>query len=303
MNDAASTPSSPAAPSPLAGLALVDISPENAQQALVAESSLRPVLVQFWSERSEPCLQLKSTLELLAQEYSGKFLLARVNADSQEGQMIAGQLGVRSLPTIMVMQDGQPVDGLTGPQEEPALRELLDKYLPKPWDDQLQQAQALLVDGQLNEALALLRPAYEDSAQRVDIALVLAHVYLELNRCDDAETVLGQIKLADQDASYAQLMSQLELKREAAQSPEVQALEAAVAQSADDHAAAYQLAIQYSQLGKYGDALELLLLILRKDMQFEEGAAKKAYQDILASLGKGEALAVQYQRKLFALLY
>ena len=280
---------------------VVDVNQENAQQVLVEESQQRPVLVDFWSERSESCKTLMPILEKLAAEYQGQFLLAKVNADENGG--IAQQLGVRSLPTVMLFKDGQPADGFAGAQPEAAVRELLDKYLPKLWDTQLLQAQAMMAESQFNEALALLREAYESSEQRADIACALAHCHLSLNRCDDAEAVLAKIMMADQDASYQQLMSQLELQREAAKSPEIQALEAKLEAEPENKAAAYQLAIQYSQVGQSRDALELLLGLLRSDLNFEDGAAKKTYQDVLATLGKGDPLAVEFQRKLYTLLY
>jgi len=280
---------------------IVEVSQENAQQVLIEESRQRPVLVDFWADWCEPCKSLMPVLEKLTNEYNGQFLLAKVNADQHQG--ICQQLGVRSLPTVMLFKDGQPVDGFAGAQPETAVRELLDKYLPKPWDLSLAQAQGMIAGGDFVGALELLRPAYEESQQQANIGLVLAQVYLELNRCDEAEAVLGNVKMVDQDATYEQLMSQLQLKREAAKSPEVQALEEELNKDPDNREAAYKLAVQFSQTGQYREALELLLNLLRKDLSYEEGAAKKAYQDILASLGKGDPLAVEFQRKLYTLLY
>jgi len=87
---------------------IVDIDEGNAQQLLIDESFNRPVVVDFWAEWCEPCKQLMPMLEKLATEYKGAFLLAKVNADEQ--QMLAQQLGVKSLPTVMVIKEGQPVD-------------------------------------------------------------------------------------------------------------------------------------------------------------------------------------------------
>lgn len=280
---------------------IVEVNQENAQQVLIEESSQRPVLVDFWADWCEPCKNLMPVLEKLAIEYNGQFLLAKINADEQQG--IAGQLGVRSLPTVMLFKDGQPVDGFAGVKPENEVRELLDKYLPRPWDMQLSQAQALIAEGNFVDALALLRPAYEDSSQQANIGLTLAQVYLELNRCDDAEAVLANVKMVDQDATYQQLMSQMELKREAAKSPEVQALEDELNQNPDNKDAAFKLAVQFSQTGQSREALELLLGLLRKELNYEDGAAKKVYQDILINLGKGDPLAVEFQRKLYTLLY
>ena len=84
---------------------IVEIDESNAQQLLIEESMTRPVVVDFWADWCGPCKQLMPVLEKLADEYQGAFLLAKVNADEQ--QMLAQQLGVRSLPTVMVIKEGQ----------------------------------------------------------------------------------------------------------------------------------------------------------------------------------------------------
>lgn len=280
---------------------IVDVTAQNAQQVLIEESMKRPVVVDVWAEWCEPCKQLMPVLEKLANEYAGQFLLAKLNADTE--QALAGQLGVRSLPTVMVLKDGQPVDGFAGAQPEKEIREMLDKYLPKSWDLQLQQAQKLVGENQLDEALPLLRQAYTDSGERADIAKQYAAILLEKKRVKDAEQVLGKILLADQDSDYQQLMAQLELKQQAADSPEIKALQQALAENPDDQEAAYKLAVQLSQVDRHEEALETLLGLLRKDMGFADGAAKQAYLDIVKALGAGDPVATAYQRKLMTLLF
>ena len=121
---------------------VVDIDQNNAQQYLIDESFNRPVVVDFWADWCAPCKQLMPLLEKLADEYAGAFLLAKINADEQQG--ISQQLGVRSLPTVMVFKDGQPVDGFAGAQPETAVREMLQKHLPSPWDAKIAEATELL---------------------------------------------------------------------------------------------------------------------------------------------------------------
>ncbi|MEW5248749.1 thioredoxin [Microbulbifer discodermiae] len=280
---------------------IVEVTAESAQQLLIDESMKRPVVVDFWADWCEPCKQLMPVMEKLANEYAGQFLLAKVNADSE--QMLAAQLGVRSLPTVMVLKDGQPVDGFAGVQPESEIREILDKYLPKPWDIKLQQAQALVSENRLDEAMPLLRQAYSESSEREDIAKQFAAVLLEQNRIAEAETVLGKILLADQDSDYQQLMAQLELKQQAAESPEIKALQQALEADPEDFDSAYQLAVQYSQNHRSEEALELLLNILRSDINYADGAARQAFLDMVKSLGPGDPVAARYQRKLMTLLY
>ncbi len=280
---------------------IVDIDENNAQQYLIEESHQRPVVVDFWADWCEPCKTLMPLLEKLANEYGGDFLLAKVNADEQ--QMIAQQLGVRSLPTVMVIKDGQPVDGFVGAQPETQVRELLEKYLPKPWDTLVIQAQQLLAEGKSGDAMPLLRQAWEDSGKRADITLAYATVLIECNRLDDADRVLAEVRLADQDAAWEQLVAQCKLKREAAKSPEIEALEQQVNANPDDLDALHQLAIQYNDAGMHAEALAALYSILEQDREHNDGGTRKALLDIIATLGKGDPLAAEYQRKLFGLLY
>ncbi len=280
---------------------IVEITLENAQQYLIDESHNRPVLVDFWADWCSPCKTLMPILEKLANEYQGQFLLAKVNAD--ELQMIAGQFGVQSLPTVMLMKDGQPIDGFAGAQPEKQVRELLDKHLPKPWDSDHEKGNELVESGDYGSALALFQKAYTDSNQRPDIAFSLTNCLIELKRFDDAENVLSQIKMADQDSEYETLKAKLTLSQEAQKTPEIAALEAKVKETPEDKDLAYQLAVQYSQNSYMREALELLFDLIRTDMNFKDGEAKKVYLDILSILGKSDPLATEFQRKLYTLLY
>ena len=280
---------------------VVDIDQNNAQQYLIDESFNRPVVVDFWADWCAPCKQLMPLLEKLADEYAGAFLLAKINADEQQG--ISQQLGVRSLPTVMVFKDGQPVDGFAGAQPETAVREMLQKHLPSPWDAKIAEATELLDQGDTSGAIALLRASWEESDKLLDITLAYAGALVEANRLDEAEEVLNEVRLVDRDALHEQLMAQIELKREAGKSPEIEALESELSSDESNHAVRVKLAVQLTTGAHYRDALEHLLVVLRADRDWNNGEAKRLYLDTIASIGKGDPLAAEYQRKLFSLLY
>lgn len=260
-----------------------------------------PVLFYFWSERSQHCLQLTPVLDKLAAEYAGQFILAKVDCDAE--QMIASQFGLRSIPTVYLFKDGQPVDGFQGPQPEEAVRDLLQRFLPKEEDLKLAQAQELLAAGSAAEALPLLKDAWQSSQQRSDIGLTLAETQIALNRSEDAEAVLATIPLQDRDTRYQGLVAQIELLKQAADTPEIQQLQQQVQQEPDNVELAVQLALQLHQVGRNEEALELLMGHLKKDLAAANGNARKTLMDILAALGTGDALAAKYRRQLYSLLY
>lgn len=280
---------------------VVEITLDNAQQMLIEESRRRPVLIDFWADWCSPCKMLMPILDKLVREYGGQVMLAKVDCDRL--QPIAQQFGVRSLPTVILMKDGQPVDGFVGAQPESQVREMLEAHLPKPWDASLAQAREILAAGDAAGALPLARSAYEESGQRSDIAVFYGHLLVELNRLEEAQLVVDSIPMVDQDSEYERLVSELQLKHQAADTPEIQSLVQAREREPDNMDIGYQLAVQYSQSGRSREALEILMDILRRDREFRDGEVRRTLLDIIRALGKGDPLAAEYQRKLFTLMY
>jgi len=279
---------------------IVEINETNLHQTL--EQSMQiPVLFYFWSERSQHCQQLTPLLDRLAQEYAGQFILARLDCDAEPA--VAQQFGLRSLPTVYLFQNGQPVDGFQGPQPEEAVRALLEKVLPKEEELKAQQAMQLMEEGKLIDALPLLKEAWALSNQGSDIGFLLAEVLIGLNRSEEAEAVLKVVPLQDQDTRYQGLIAQIDLLKQAADTPEIQQLQQQLEADPDNAGLATQLALQFHQVGRNEEALELLFSHLKKDLGAADGQARKILQEILAALGTGDALAAKYRRQLYSLLY
>ncbi|MDX3773572.1 tetratricopeptide repeat protein [Chromatiaceae bacterium AAb-1] len=277
---------------------ITDVSLENARDVLEA-STQKLVIFQFWSPRSEGCKQLTPVLEKIVLQYPEQLLLARVDCDQQPD--LAMQFGVQSLPTVMMIQNGRPVDGFAGVETEQAIRDKLAAYLPKPEDDLLQQAQQLLAGQQFAEAYPLLKQALALAPERTEIKLWLADVMVNLGQLPQAESLLAEIRLADQDALYKSVLAKLQLAQEAAETPEIKALEEALRAEPQNNTLKEQLAVQYQAVQRSEEALALLYSILLQDLNFSD--SKKLYLDILAALPQGDPLASQYRRKLYSLLY
>jgi putative thioredoxin len=97
-------------------------------QADVVERSLQvPVIVDLWAEWCEPCKQLSPVLERLAGEAQGAWILAKIDVDANP--RIAQLFGVQSIPTVVAIAGGQPVEAFAGAQPEPQIRQWLSSLL------------------------------------------------------------------------------------------------------------------------------------------------------------------------------
>lgn len=281
------------------GANIVDITLENFQQIMVQESQHKLILVDFWAEWCEPCKDLMPILEKLAGEYQQHLILAKVDCDKQ--QEVAAQFGIRNLPTVMVVQNGQPVDGFAGVQPESQIREMLAKYLPNPEDELLQQAASLVQQGDYTAAFPIAKQAYEMNNQNLDAKYLFADCLVETGSVDVAEELLNTIGLADQDNRYQVITGKVELAQQAADSPEIQQLQSALEADPSDLQVKVNLAVALQQAHRANEALPLLLEVLQKDLAF--GDAKKLMLDMMNALPDGDPLKSEYRRKVYSLLY
>ncbi len=279
---------------------IVELNEQNFRQVL--EGSVQtPVLIHFWAPMSQESAQIIPELQTLAHQYQGAFTLALINCEQE--QAIAGQFGVQALPTIALFQNGQPIDGLGGPQTLEQIKEMLVKHLPSQDELSFKSIQEKVQEQQFTEALAEIASLTEEFKKSGDVKLVTADCLLQTNQFESAEQLLSEIPLEYKDNYYKSLIAQLELQKKAADSPEIQALEQQFHQSPNDARLANNLGLQYHQVGRDEEALELLWTFLSKDLNALDGDLKKSFMDILVALGQGNALAGQYRRKLYSLLY
>lgn len=279
---------------------IIDLNEQNLQPTL--ELSLEKlVVISCWASQIPESMEANQVLEKIANKYQGAFILARLNCETE--QNIAMQLGVQNLPTIALFQQGRPVDGVAGPQTEQALNELLGKYLPNEDELALAEAQKLIQAGDFTQALTLMRPLANSMQDSGPLHLLMAQAQIESNQFTEAQASLDKVTLKDQDSLYQSLVAKLELHQQAADTPEIRALEEAHAADPSDFSVSYQLALQYSQVSRDEEALTLLLEILRSDLNYEDGAVKKSMLDILSALGQENPISGTYRRKLYTLLY
>ncbi|WP_223271538.1 tetratricopeptide repeat protein [Colwellia hornerae] len=277
----------------------IEITLENFQQIILEESKTKLVLVDFWAEQVPESLELKDKLAIGLQGFEQYILYATVDCQTQ--QQIAQQFGIQGLPTAILVKDGQPLDGLTGPQDDDSIKAFLANHLPKQEDLLLIQAQKLLADNNINDAFTVINSAYQLNSERADIKLMMADVYLQTGKISEAEALLATILMVDQDSHYQALIAKLELASQAADSPEIKALEAQLVDDVNNIALQHQLVAQYSQVNRHEEALILLFRLMQKDSG--DAASKDLYLDVLKALPDGDSLANKYRRKLYTLMY
>ena len=271
--------------------------------AVVVENSQRvPVLVDFWADWCQPCQTLTPLLTKLAQEYRGGFILAKVNADAEQG--LAGHCRVRSLPTVMVVWQGQIVDQMVGVQPESAYRAVIDQLRANPGDQILEQVDALWQRGRQKQAIELLREALKHDPDRVELKVALADKLIQLDRGEDARTLLQSLPVEERDRQPASgLLARLQFADLAQGAPDLAALEAQVRAKPENCAARRQLAARYVLAGDYEAALEQFMDILRRDPQFEDEAGRKGLIALFEMLGNEHPLVTAYRRRMFSLLH
>jgi len=280
---------------------MIAITLDNFQQVVVEESKNKLVLVCFWAEQVPESVELRNKLTAKLSTLSEHVTLATVDCQSQ-GQ-IAEQFGIQGLPTAILLKDAQPLDGISGPQDDTSIAIFLDKHLPKPEDILLSQAKEALANNQLTEAQTAISQAYQVDDSRVDIKFVLIDVYLQTGKTSEAKTLLDTIMMIDQDGDYQALVAKVELAEQAENSPEIKALEAQLTATPNDINVSHQLAAQYSQVNRQTDALTLLFRLVQAGDEQTKGKSKELFLDVLKALPDGDPIATKFRRKLYTLMY
>ena len=259
-----------------------------------------PVVVDFWAPWCEPCKVLKPLLEKLAEEYAGRFLLAMVNAD--ENPELSQHFGVRSIPTVKVLFQGQLVDEFSGSLPEAQIREFLDRFaLPAVGGNLREEAAALLLEGKLEEALAKLVEASHAQPEDQAIQLDAVDVLLQLGRNDEAGQLLAGEYSQQTDRANA-LRARLALTAGAADTAEI---EARLAANPADHGARLELSRALAAQSRFREAMKAALEVVVRDRAFDEGAGRKALLQLFEALAGSEQyddLIREFRRKMSAAL-
>lgn len=290
---------------------IVQLDETNFMEVVVEGSDKTPVLVDFWADWCGPCKSLMPILEKLAVEYGGAFVLAKLDTEAHPG--IAQQLGIRSLPTVKLFKDRQLVDEFMGALPEAEVRTFLEAHVGAPLAEEtateaadesvVNQALALLDQGQGEQAKSMLQAAQASEPENVEILLALGQVCASLGDLETAGSCLQALPEEQRNTLEARkLAGTLELASDADGSRSMAELAAALEADPASSETRYQLAIGTALQGDVQGAMDHLLQLVQRDPGFKDEAPRKkllALFDILAD----DPLAGQYRRKLFALLH
>lgn len=275
---------------------------ENFQQKVMEASATTPVLVDVWAEWCAPCKQLMPVLEKLADEYQGGFLLAKVNADEQE--QLTASLGVRSLPTIILVKDGQAVDGFNGALPESEIRKILDKHVEAPEEDPHDKAHRLWEVGDVDGALGILTEMNQKDPDNLKVLIDLAQLKAEQGDLETAEQVLASLPPEEKMQHQAkQLAARVKFLKQSAELPPVKDLEMALEQDPKDPNALHQLALHQVLRENNAEAMELLFRLMQVDSKYKDEVAKTTLLELFDKLGNNNPDVRAYRRKLYTLMH
>ena len=281
---------------------ILNVTAEDFQASVIDNSFKQPVLLDFWAEWCNPCQVLLPILSKLAEEYKGAFILAKINSDEQ-GEL-AAQAGVRSLPTVKLVIDGQIVNEFMGALPESEIRKFLEPYIQTESDNILDEAMQAYQQGREQDALDMLNQALADDPQNAKLKINIARLVANQGDHDSASALLDTLSEEDaEQAEVKELKAQLKLVNQLKEAGDPNQLKQRLEQDPDDLDAMLKLSNFMTASGDYQQAMELLMKIMIKDRAFEGGAARQGLIDIFDMLGHENELVKTYRRKMFSMLH
>ena len=275
---------------------------ENFQEKVMTASETTPVLVDVWADWCSPCKQLMPILEKLANEYDGQFLLAKVNADQQ--QQLTASLGVRSLPTVILVKNGQAVDGFNGALPEGEVRKILEQHVELPPQDPRETVQLLWQEGKLEEALGILTQLNQENPDDLEVLIDIGQLKAELGDPEMAEKILESLPPEEKMQPKArQLAARLKFMKQGGELPPAAELESRLSANPQDPAALHQLALHRIFQDRNAEAMDLLVRSMQADGTYQDGVAKTTLLELFDKLGSADPDVRQYRRKLYTLMH
>ena len=277
-----------------------DINKDSFDTEVIARSHDTPVFVDFWAGWCNPCKILMPLLASLAQDYEGKFYLAKIDSDVERS--LAEKYGVRSLPTVKIFRHGEVVDEFTGVIPEGDIRQLIEKYIVRESDGLYADAIQALKNGDIVAAKSTMQKAMDLDPDQKKIILGMVDIHIKENDIDTAEALIHKLPMNVQtDEDVERIKAQLLFASEIKNAPPIEILEETISGNPKDKDSLYQLGSRYAINGDHEKALVTFLKLMMLDKTYNDGAPRKAMLSIFNILGGGP-LVNRYRSKMASAL-
>ena len=277
-----------------------DVTDRDFQREVIEKSRTVPVVVDLWAPWCGPCKQFGPLLERLAAEGGGKWILAKVNVD--ESPQVARALGVQSIPLVLAFKDADIISEFVGAQPENVVRQFVERLVPDEARRLIGEALQLAQRGDTAGAETKLREVTQVFPDNASGAVTLAKLLASTDRDDEAMKVLDDCTAVGPAAAEIE-QTRAALRLGGSVDGDEGALCARIEADPKDLQARVDLGRLLTAMGRFEEALALLLETVRLDRNFNEAAARKAMLDVFALLGRENELVDKYQRELSRLLF